>query len=240
MANFKTRGIVIKRSNFGEADRLVTIFTEKYGKIRAIGKGVRKPLSKLAGHLELFCLVDFLIAEGRNLDIITGAETEKCFFNLRNNFQPTKVAFYIAEVTEKMIGEEEPHPEVFKLLEETLENLNCREADLMLPYFELNMLSLLGYQPELAKCVLCGKKATQEGNFFSFQEGGLACEKCQSHDVAISEKAIKLLRLMINHKLKLIEKVKIDKNTASEVKKIANDYLNYTHQQEFKSRKFLR
>ena len=70
MGTYKTRGIIIKRSNYSEADRILTIYTEKLGKIRVNAKGIRKIKSKLAGSLEPFCLTDFVIAEGRNLDIV--------------------------------------------------------------------------------------------------------------------------------------------------------------------------
>src|SRR3990167_2736637 len=98
MPSYKTRGIIIKRSNFSEADRLVTIFSKDRGKIRAIAKGVRRPLSKLGGHIELFCLTNFVIAEGRNLDIISGAEIEKCFFDIRSGLDKTSTAFYLGEI----------------------------------------------------------------------------------------------------------------------------------------------
>ncbi|MFA6492884.1 MAG: DNA repair protein RecO, partial [Patescibacteria group bacterium] len=96
--NYKTRGIILKRTNLNEADRILTIFTENNGRIKAVAKGIRKTLSKLAGHLELFCLTDFVIAEGRNLDTITAAETQKCFINLRGDLESTNVAYYLAEI----------------------------------------------------------------------------------------------------------------------------------------------
>lgn len=239
MATFKTRGIIIKRSHFGEADRLVTIFSDKHGKIRMIAKGVRKPLSRLAGHIELFCLTDFLIAEGRNLDIVADAQTIKCYLGLRNRLESTKVAYYLAEIIDKMTGEEEPHPKIFALLEEVLENLNGEKATLMLPYFIFNFLAELGYEPELYKCLECGLRPDLKRNFFSYQEGGLLCLKCHQQDSPISEKAIKALRLILKHNLKLVKKIKTDVKLTSELENLAENFLKHIHQQEFKSRRFL-
>ena len=92
---YKSRGIVLRRTNLGEADRILTILTEKFGLIRVVAKGVRKTLSHLAGHLEPFCVAEFLIAEGRNLDIITGAEIQKCHLNLRSQLETTQTAYYL-------------------------------------------------------------------------------------------------------------------------------------------------
>lgn len=239
MANYKTRGIIIKRTNFFEADRLLVIFTEKFGKVRAIAKGVRKPLSKLAGSIELFCLTDFLIAEGRNLDIVTGAEIEKCFFNLRNHLDTTTTAYYIAEIIDQMTAENQAHPRIFNLLIEVLENINESQSDLMLPYFEFNFLSDIGYKPELEKCVEC-RKLINKDLYFSFENGGLVCANCRGLDIKISTNTIKALRLILSSQLSKVKRIKKDKNLLKELENLGKSSLEQLHQKEFKSRRFLK
>src|SRR3990172_809361 len=164
MATYKTKGIILKRTNLGEADRIITIYTEKHGKVKAVAKGVRKTLSKLAGHLELFCLTDFIIAEGRNLDTICSAETIKCFFKLRNNLNSTHQAYYLAEIIDKMTEENESHPEVFDLLDEVLERIDNRQDKLLFSYFIINFLATSGFKPELYYCLKCRNKISSTGN----------------------------------------------------------------------------
>jgi len=240
MATYKTKGIIIKRSNLGEADRILTIYSQKFGKIKAIAKGIRKILSKLGGNLELFCLDDLLIAEGRNLDIVAGAETIKCYLNLRNNLKSTHIAYYLAEIIDKMTEEKEPHPEIFDLLESALENLSIKENKLLIPYFEINFLSESGFKPEVYKCVVCNQKLPQKNNSFSLESGGLVCGQCNRIDSKkISDQAIKIIRLLLNHKIQIIDKIKTKDEYLKEVEKISRLYLKTIVQKDLKSESFI-
>lgn len=234
---YKTRGIILRRSNLGEADRILTILTEKYGLIRVVAKGVRKTLSKLAGHLEPFCVVEFLIAEGRNLDIVSGAVIKKCHILLRGNLESTQTAYYLAEIIDRMLPEREKHEEIFELFDETLEHLNSAPSELLISYFELNFLASVGYHPELAKCVRCSEKLS-DNNHFDFDSGGVVCTKCDSGR-PVSNDAIKTLRLFLAHRLSTINKIKTNKKLIKEISDITSDYLRHINQKEFKSRKFL-
>ncbi len=240
MATYKTKGIILKRTNLGEADRILTIYTKDFGKIKVVAKGIRKIKSKLAGNLELFCLDDLVIAEGRNLDIVCGAVTEKCFFDLRNNLKATNTAYYLADVIDKLSDEEEPHKEVFELLDNLLEEINGENSQILLAFFELKFLSEMGYKPELFSCVICKGKIKNGRNSFDFDEGGLVCEKCGKTQMQISEKVVKILRLFLEHNISYIKKIKINKEILKEVEKITANYLRYNSQKEFKSERFVR
>lgn len=234
---YKTKGIILRRSNLGEADRILTILTEKYGLVRAVAKGVRKTLSHLAGHLEPFCLTEFLIAEGRNLDIISGAVIQKCHLKLRGNLEATQTAFYLAEIIDRMLGEREKHPEIFELLDETLENLNSAPGELLIAYFELNFLASTGFHPELEKCVRCNAKLSDH-NHFDFDSGGIVCGKCDNGR-PVSNDAIKALRLFLKHRLSTIQKIKTNQKLVQEISAITSDYLRHINQKDFKSKRFL-
>ena len=241
MSTYKTIGIIIKRSNYGEADRILTIFTEKLGKIRASAKGIRKIKSKLAGSLELFCLTDFVIAEGRNLDIVTGAEIRKCFFDLRNDLTKTQKAFYLGELTEKLTEENDPHDEIFFLLDTVLENINAEQSDILISFFEFNLLTELGYHPELSECIGCRSAITESDNtYFNYEHGGLICESCQKGESPISNSAIKLLRLFLKHQISQVKKVTIDPKVLREVENHTRKYLNQISDKEFRSQRFLK
>jgi len=240
MASYKTKGIIIKRSNFGEADRLLTIYTEKYGKVRAIAKGARKPTSRLGGNLEPFCSAYFVIAEGRNLDIVTEAEIIECFFKIRNNLKSVNSSFYIGEVIDKLIEERQSHPEVFELLIQVLEKINTLPDDLVLPYFEINFLSAVGYRPELYKCINCSKKIESGGNTFDFEGGGIVCKNCAAYGMKLSDEAVKVMRIFLHDDIKVIEKLRLNKQNVEEIIDLLDNYIKHNYQQEFKSRRFIK
>lgn len=235
---YKTRGIILKRTNLGEADRIVTIFTEKLGKIKVVAKGVRKTLSKMAGHLEPFCLTKLQIAEGRNLDIICGAEVEECFMGIRSDLGKTQTCFYIAEIIDKMIEEQVPHPEIFELLVAIYRHADVLIDPLLISYFEINFLTEMGFRPELYECIHCQAKITPGKNNFDFVHGGLVCADCGSGR-PISDEAIKLIRFSLQHRFSQIKKIKISKEIEKEIRDLTNYYLKHIHQKDFKSEKYL-
>lgn len=237
---YKTRAIIIKRTNFNEADRIVTIFSEKLGKLKVIAKGIRKVNSKLSGNLELFCLTNFNIAEGRNLDIVTGALIEKCYINLRNNLKSTQNAYYFGETIDKITEENDPHLKIFELLDSVLENLNNIETNILIPYFEWNIASEIGYHPELNNCINCRKKIKEnEKIYFNISRGGIICSKCRKSDMIISSDAIKILRLFLRHNIKSLQNLKLDNKIITEIKKITRIYLNTKSEKEIKSQRYI-
>ena len=235
---YKTKGIILKRTNLGEADRIVTIFTQKFGKIKVLAKGVRKTLSKMAGHLEPFCLTRLQIAEGRNLDIITSAEVEECFFGIRSNLEKTQTCFYIAEIVDKMVEEGQAHPEIFDLLVSTFTHADDLNESLLISYFEINFLAEMGFRPELYECTHCQQKLTPGQNNFDFSRGGLVCSECGSGR-PVSDETIKLIRYSLDHQFSQIQKIKVSTKVTKEIRDLTNYYLKHIHQKDFKSEKYL-
>lgn len=236
---YKTRGIILKRRNFSEADRILTIYTLKKGKVVAIARGIRKIKSKMAGHLEPFCLVDLQLVEGKNFDTITGAEIIKANYNLRHNLNLTNHAYYLAEIIDSLTREKDLHEEVFELFSNSLQRLDSGLDDLFLSYFEINILANLGFRPELYQCLVCEDKIKAGGNSFSFEDGGLTCPNCQS-GCLVSDSAIKALRLFLDHDIKIIDQINSNKTLTNEIKNITDDYIKHIHQKDFKSRRFLK
>ncbi|MFA6493352.1 MAG: DNA repair protein RecO, partial [Patescibacteria group bacterium] len=139
-----------------------------------------------------------------------------------------------------LTAENEKHQQIFHLLDETLEHLNNGQSKLLLAYFEINFLELSGFKPELFKCLSCGKNIVSKGNFFSFSEGGLVCDKCQSGDIKISDDAIKVLRLFLKHRIDTIQKIQTNEKLTLEIEKITSGYIKHIAQKEFKSKRFLK
>jgi DNA repair protein RecO (recombination protein O) len=174
----KTEAIVLKQLPMGEADRILTLFTPDWGKVRALSRGVRRPRSRLAGHLEPLVYTRVMLARGRNLAVVAGAETLRGFSLLRGDLEGTARALVCAELVDAFCPEEQAHPAVFALLLEALDWLEAGEGDRFLRYFELNLLQHLGYMPELHRCVTCQAPVLPDQHAFSPRLGGVVCFSC--------------------------------------------------------------
>lgn len=146
--NYKAEGIVLKRVNFGEKDKFLTIFSKNSGKITLLAKGIRNIQSKKAPHLELFTHVSFFVAAGRNLDIITEAYTLENFPHLRKNLKKIAFSYNIAEILDRICAEHQEHKNIYTLLVETLriiDNNSDGNLKTVIDEFILKILWDLGY-----------------------------------------------------------------------------------------------
>src|SRR3989344_4382805 len=121
--HYSSEGFVLSRVKYGEADRIITIFSRKYGKISMIAKGVRKLASRKRGALENFSSIKFSAASGKNLDILTEVEIINSYENIRNNLKKVALAYYFSEVIVKITREDEVNETLFDLLAKYLEIL---------------------------------------------------------------------------------------------------------------------
>jgi len=148
MKTYKTEGIVLKRSDFGEADRILTIFTKHYGKIQVIAKGVRKTISRKGPSLELFNHVRLFIAKGKNLDIITEAEVINSFPGFRKNLKKVALAYQACELVDNLTAERAENKEVFDLLKNYLLQSSNQPSAISNQQFSLKLLQSLGFWPK--------------------------------------------------------------------------------------------
>ena len=145
MRAYKTEGIILKRSNFGEADRLLTIFTKNHGKIRVIAKGVRKITSRRGGNLELFNYVSVYLNNGKSIDSLVEVEVVKSFSEWRKEIKAVGVAYYLCELVDKLTAEGQEHYQVFNLLRNSLSELDeCNYTELVVN-FEKELITELGF-----------------------------------------------------------------------------------------------
>lgn len=272
MPTYKTKGIIIRRKNFGETDRMLTIYTKNHGKIRVIAKGVRKTLSKLGGHLELFYFVDLILAEGKNLDIITSAQIIDSHKNIRYDKNLINQTYYISELVDLATKEGAENKEIFQLIKECLDSFNIipdRKVALatvssqesnngltlvdscfyrndnykhekILRYFELKLIYILGFYPEINTCVVCKKRLEYKHHGFSYARGGIICSNCNNQGIKkISPETIKFTRLILSKNWNFIKRIKMDSKIPQELKIINQEILDYILEREIKSRKFL-
>ena len=241
--NYQTEAIIIKKIKLGEADRILTLYTPHLGKIQAFAKGVRRPRSKMAGHLELLTHSLVSLARGRNLDTVTGSQTIASFLPLKSNLELTSYALYTIELVEQFTADHDENHPLFELLLKTMHHL-CQETnhELTLRYFELHLFDLVGYRPQLKQCVACHKPLKPVTNLFSPGAGGVLCPGCQqSQPLAhpISVDALKVLRWLQDVDLSTASKLKITPALSRELELVMRGYLRYLLEREVKSTTWL-
>lgn len=142
---YKTEGIILKRINYGEADRILTIYTKHYGKIRALAKGVRRITSRRGGNVELFNQVTLFLHQGKNLDLLNEAQVVNSFKAWRRDLKKVAVAYYFAELVDKLTPEEQPNQAVFQLLSRYLGKIGTAILPELTRSFEEALLRELGF-----------------------------------------------------------------------------------------------
>jgi DNA repair protein RecO (recombination protein O) len=177
---YKTSGIVLRGRTYGEADRILTLFTTERGKLDAIAKGVRRTKSHLAGRLEFANEVLLGMHRGRNLDVIVSAEIQ--YAHWQNLVAPERYAAanLIVEMIDAFCEPDLPLPDVYALLTAALRALGESDEPLgLVPRFSLRLLDALGLAPPVDACVRCG--ATLEGKtaWLDLEQGGFAGEECR-------------------------------------------------------------
>lgn len=142
--HYRVTGIILKRINYGEADKMVVVFTKEYGKMKVVGKGARRLFSHRAPHLELFNLVSLFLAKGTVFDIITEAETIKNFAEWKKDLDKVRQAYLAVEILDLLCPEKQPHKEVYDIVISYLSNLNNLSQT---NEFANRVLQELGYLP---------------------------------------------------------------------------------------------
>ena len=155
---YRALGLTLRRSPVREADLLSVIYTREHGKLELLARGAQRLTSKLMGHLEPLTLVRVSVARGRSMDHVTEAEVVEAFPAVKNGYQNSARGLYVAELIDGFSALSVANAELFSLAVQTLYALGAaRDPDLALRYFDLQLLGLSGFLPELYNCVECGE-----------------------------------------------------------------------------------
>jgi DNA repair protein RecO (recombination protein O) len=235
---------VLRHSDWGEADRLLWMYTLELGKIRAVAKGARKIRSRKAGHLEPFTRASLLLAKGRDILLITQAETLDAFLLLREDLAGITYASYVAELLDRFTYEEGENKALYRLLVDTLTRLsNEKDRDLVTRFYELRLLDLVGFRPELFRCLGCGADIQAQDQYFSAQEGGILCPRCGAGARAaqpISTDALRYMRHFQRSNFSEAKRARIKHEIHRELENILQHYLTYLLEQRLNTPAFLR
>jgi len=241
---YRTEVIIIRRSDFGEADRLLTILTPKYGKRRVIAKGARKTTSRRAGHVELFHRVELQLATGRTFDIVTDAQIIDAYKQLHEELPRLSYAYYVSELIDKLLVDDEENWPLYNLLSQTLAALDSSSVlDLVTRYFELHLLNLLGYRPYLFECASCQTPLTEAADRWSTANGGMLCPVCAPREpqaLPISLPAFKVLRYLQREPLVAIDDLqRLSEPLRHELERLLRATLRLILERDLKSVTFL-
>ena len=241
---YRTDAIILRRADFGEADRLLTVFTPGKGKVRLLAKGVRKTTSRKAGHIELFMLTDMLVAHGRTWDIISQAEIVEPFRGLREDLDKTSHAYYLAELVDRFIEEHDPNQPLYELLALTLARLSHGDNTILaLRYFEMHLLSLTGFQPQLYFCVTGNEAIEPVENYFHYADGGVLCPehgRMRPHAEPLPLAVLKVLRFLQTEPWESVAKLQLSAETSQQVELLLLGYITFVLERQLKSVEFLR
>jgi DNA repair protein RecO (recombination protein O) len=241
---YKTEGVVLRHSYIGEADALVTLCTPDLGKLRAVARGVRRPKSRLAGHLEPLTHCTMMLAEGRSLDIVSGCETLDSFQATRSDLWLLSCALYLADLTDRISAEGVENRPLFHLLLNSLRSLAVGvDPATVLRYFELRSLACSGYLPELWECALCHRRLEATTNYFSPAAAGLLCPYCRGKeglDRPASVDCVKVLRFFVQNEFSALGRLRLKPRLAREIEDLMQGFVTYVLDREVASAKWLR
>lgn len=242
---YTTEVVILRTRRMGEADSVLTLFSADRGKFDAVARGVRKPTSRKAGHLEPLTHSSLLLAHGTNLDIITQAQTIHAFLPMRESLHGVGAGLYTAELVDRFMMEREESYTVFRLLVETLKRISDGgdTIDLALRYFEARLLAEAGFRPQLNNCVTCGEPLRPVVNHFSVTGGGAVCPACRpagSGLPPISVNAVKVLRLMLRASFADVARLRLDEELMQEMESLLRLAVQRQLEREPRSLQFLR
>jgi len=182
MAIIKTLGVVLRRRDLGEADRIITFLTSHHGKVKAVAKGCRKIKSRLGGKLDSLSISELVLwrREGRDLAIVSGAELVEHFPLLSSDLQAFSAAQCAAEMMDRSLAEGESYPRLFSLLVSFLRSLEAGSTSGRLLQFSLKAGELLGYNCRADRCASCASAIPLNPGvlWLEYGRGGVVCMKC--------------------------------------------------------------
>lgn len=245
--HYRTKGIFLKKDDRGETDQLFTIFTKEFGKLKVLGRAIRKIKSKLRVGADIFYLSEIEFIQGKTYKTLTDAILIDKFKNLRKDAEKIDFSYKITDVLDSLTGEEEKDPKIWQLLIQTFKSLNNPMTqslnDSITYYFLWNFFSLLGFKPELYSCPICEKKLLPETFLFVPKEGGVVCWKCfeklkkeekkttgaqtQNLGLGVDVDTVKILRLFLSENENILSRIKIREENKKNLEEISENYLNF-------------
>lgn len=232
-----TRGLILREAKYKESDKILTILTETEGKITAKARGVARVRSKLSAATQLLCFSELTLFGNKGYWTINEATTVEQFRGLRKDIERLALGSYIAELLEAVSDEDCPEPEILQLGLNSLYALasGTYPQELVKAAFELRLMCLSGYRPELEACANCGKVEMESG-YIVPAHGELYCEDCPRPDgLPLDGAVIKAMRYIVDAEPKRIFSFRLDAEALKRLGQVCEAYLLYELDRGFAS-----
>lgn len=236
---YKTEGIILKRWDHGEQDKMVRLLTLERGKLTTRAISARKVQSKLAGHLEPFIESDLFIARSKSIDILAGSVIRRDNRHIRHSILHSAMASYVVEVVDRVLDDRQPDVAVYHHVRDFLEWFDTHDANLLVVYgMILKLFATVGYRSEFYRCHQCKDPvAAGNGNKFHFKLWNVECVNCatEDHTVQLSIESIKVLRFLLERTYDETARLHLAAGDWSAVHQFMRQLLLYNIERELKS-----
>lgn len=238
MGIVKTKAIILKESNMGDFDKMLTMLTPDFGKISCVAKSARRPSSTLLAGTQFLSFGEYVLYKGSGGTYhINSCEPIEVFYNLRTDLDKLQYAAYITKIVEDVTNENDSSYNILQLLLNTIYTISetNMNKELILAIFKIRLTSLLGFTPDINKCVNCGDK--EKLICFSIKDNGLKCETCAKIDksvIRISESTLYAIKYIILAPAKKLFSFNIPSDSVEELRLIAKIYLEEKLEKTYK------
>lgn len=235
----KTEGIVIKAINYGEGDKILTLYTRTHGKIAVIAKGARKTKSRLNAVTQVFSYGEYVLYLGKQMGTLNQGDSVFYFSDIHLDIEKTAYSAYIVELVDKMTDSNEPNPFLFQQLLSALEQINAgKDLEIVTRIFEMKILLEAGYRPTLHSCTVCGSK--EELTSFSIRQGGLICNRHKNETaITLQNGTVKLLRMFEAFDISRVGNIDVKSLTKNQLQFIMREFYDEYVGIPLKTRNFL-
>lgn len=236
MGIIKTKGIVIAEHNMGDFDKMLTILTPGMGKISCAAKGARRPKSSLLAGSQLLCFGEYILYKGTNTYNINSCDIIEVFYNIRTDLDKLKYASHITKIVSDVTTENQNTYKILQLYLNTLYIVSETEKDkdLILAIFKIKLMCLLGFTPQIDKCINCN---SEEINFFSLKDSSVKCTNCGKQDtscIEVTSPTVLALKYIVLSPAKKLYSFNVTEKSIKELEIIAKLYTNQKIEKEYK------
>lgn len=246
MSYLKTKGIVIREVNTGEADKIITVFSRSKGRISVLAKGARRPRSKNSAGAQLLSYCDYVLFSGRDMYSMNSCEVLEPFYEIRNDMVRLTYAAHFMDIVNDIIQENQPAQRMLQLLLNSLHMLakTDKQPELISRIFELRSLSLMGYAPYSRGCMVCGCDSVEDF-YFSFKQCGFICGKpaCRETDrfaQNLTPGAARAIQHIVQAKMNDLFSFGLSQNVLDELGRISKRYVRERLERDYTKLDFLK
>lgn len=234
-----TDALVLRVTDTGESDRLVTLLTAEYGVIRAFANRAKKINSKTHGATQSLCYGEFSIYRSRDSYIIDDATAKEVFFGLRENIESLALAQYFCALSAELVPEMEPAREILRVILNSLHLLETkrRSCDFLKAVTELKLLSLSGFMPDLTCCPHCGEEPSGE-IYFNIAQGCISCRSSGMGGEKINATVLTAMRHICSSPVERIYSFSLPANDEKRLMQVSEKFLLAETGRSFKALDF--